>query len=46
MSTEKILKLNGKSAEYFLEYDSKKLPKKEIDRNKRAHQIYLQYCKP
>lgn len=42
---EEVLRLKGKAADAFLEYDSRKLSKKEIDDNKKAHDYYLKHCK-
>ncbi|MDE1862953.1 MAG: hypothetical protein KGI33_08585 [Thaumarchaeota archaeon] len=42
---EEVLRLKGKAADAFLKYDSRKLSKKEIDYNKKAHDYYLKHCK-
>jgi hypothetical protein len=42
---EEILKLKGKAAKAFLEYDSRKLTAKEQKRIKEARKYYLAHCK-
>lgn len=42
---EEILKLKGKAAKAFLEYDSRKLTAKEQMRIKEARKYYLDHCK-
>jgi hypothetical protein len=42
---EEVLKLKGKAAKRFLEYDSRELSKEEKLENKKAHQYYLKHCK-
>jgi len=41
---EEILKLKGKAAEAFLEYDSRNLTAKEQRRIKKARKYYLSYA--
>lgn len=40
---DKVLRLKGKAAGAFLRYDSRKLSKKEMDDNKKAHEYYLRH---
>lgn len=42
---EEILKLKGKAAKAFLEYDSRELSTKEKKENKKAHEYYKDHCK-
>lgn len=42
---EEILKLKGKAAKAFLEYDSRKFTVKEQKRIKEARRYYLAHCK-
>ena len=42
---EEILKLKGKAAKEFLQYDSRKLTAKEQQRIKEARKYYLDHCK-
>lgn len=41
---DEVLKLKGKAVDAFLEYDSRKLSKKEQESNKKAHEYYLKHC--
>ncbi len=40
---DEVLKLKGKAADAFLEYDSRKLSKREKNDNKKAHDYYLKH---
>ena len=40
---EEVLRLKGKAADAFLEYDSRKLSKKERAENKEAYEYYIQH---
>lgn len=42
---EEVLKLKGKAAKAFLEYDSRKLTPKEQKRIKEAREYYISHCK-
>ena len=42
---DEVLKLKGKAIDAFLEYDSRKLSKKEQESNKKVHEYYLKHYK-